>query len=96
MRVGLDVGHARIVEVFSTRDLPQQPQKVDGRHRINQADIEQTVVDDGVRRDEAAAADQPRVAHRERVEHAGFGRAGEAYGGLHGFVVEQDLAPPSR
>jgi hypothetical protein len=39
-----------------------------GRHVVDDAHVEQPVVDDGARRDELAPADQPRVADREGVE----------------------------
>ena len=61
MRSGarLHVEHARIVHVVAVGDLPRERHEFQRAHRLDQADVEQAVVDDGVRGDEPAAADQP-------------------------------------
>jgi catechol 2,3-dioxygenase-like lactoylglutathione lyase family enzyme len=58
-RLGAEIGDAIVVDVIAARHAAQQRHEVQGRHRVDQADVQPAVVDDGVRGDQAAAADQP-------------------------------------
>ena len=46
MRGGLDVADARIVDVVAVGDLARERDELHRAHRLDQADVEQPVVDD--------------------------------------------------
>ena len=73
--------------------LPRQGDEFQRAHRLDQADVEQPVVDHRVRSNQAAAADQARVADGEGVEPLGHAKVAwlERDGGHDGIELEQRL-----
>ena len=70
----LKVRDPRIGDVLALGHLPRQGDEFQRAHRLDQADVEQPVVDHRVRRNQAAAADQARVADGEGVEPLGHAK----------------------
>ena len=59
------VCHAIVMHVLPRRHPAQQTHELHRRHLLDQAHIQLAVVDDGVRRNQLAAADQAGVAYRK-------------------------------